>query len=411
MQAQCLITGQQAPIARLHPKIKGVKNALPGGATIAGFNAPSYWSYGLTQSFNAPVSDEAAHRYATALSTLLDGPRRDKHRLDVGHTTVAFWTDRPTPIEDIFLVFAAEGSGAVAGSVAQDENVRAKLGAFLAALRRGRENYGEIDHAAETTGYCILGLAAPTQARIAVRFFHHGTLAELLDNLRRHHGDIGIERRFRDTAKRPEPEFPSVRFLLDETCPLKKGRPDRDKIPPLLEATLLQAIVTGGRYPEGLFGAVMRRIAADRIINYARACTIKGYLVRNLGRKAPMTLDLARAEPAYRLGRLFAALDKTQQDALGKVNATIRDRFYASASATPGAVFPRLLRTYQHHLAKLESGQKVNREKLVQEILAPVADIPGHLNLAEQGLFALGYYQQMNAFYTKKENRTDKAGT
>ena len=119
-----------------------------------------------------------------------------------------------------------------------------------------------------------------------------------------------------------------------------------------------------------------------------------------------MSLDTERGEPPYRLGRLFAALEKTQQDALGgSVGATIRERFYASASATPSSVFPRLLRTYQHHLGKLESGWKVNREKLIQQILDPLSDIPTHLGLVDQGLFALGYYHQMNAFYTKKEDQ------
>ncbi|WP_200867165.1 type I-C CRISPR-associated protein Cas8c/Csd1, partial [Thermoanaerobaculum aquaticum] len=174
-----------------------------------------------------------------------------------------------------------------------------------------------------------------------------------------------IERRFGDSAKRPDPEFPSVRLLLRETA-----REEQD-IPPLLSGKLLETIVTGARYPEGLFSAVMRRIATDRVINYARACILKGYLVRNLRKEVPMSLDTTRQDPAYRLGRLFAALEKTQQDALEGINSTIRDRFYASASATPATVFPRLLRTYQHHLAKLEPGHRINREKLVQEILAP----------------------------------------
>lgn len=117
-----------------------------------------------------------------------------------------------------------------------------------------------------------------------------------------------------------------------------------------------------------------------------------------------MSLDENRTDPAYRLGRLFAALEKTQVDALGRnLNSTIRDRYYGAASATPRAVFPRLLRTYQHHLAKLEGGRKVNREKLVQEVLAPVRDFPAHLNLADQGLFALGYYHQMRAFFSGKD--------
>ena len=116
-----------------------------------------------------------------------------------------------------------------------------------------------------------------------------------------------------------------------------------------------------------------------------------------------MSLDEKRKDPAYRAGRLFAALEKTQKDALGNVGSTVRDRFYSSASATPRSVFPRLLRTYQHHLSKLSLGAKVNREKLMQQILDSMEDFPAHLNLAEQGLFALGYYHQTQAFYSGKK--------
>jgi CRISPR-associated protein Csd1 len=151
----------------------------------------------------------------------------------------------------------------------------------------------------------------------------------------------------------------------------------------------------------------MRRINADKNINYPRACVIKSYLVRNLGKEVPMSLDPSRSDPSYRLGRLFAALEKTQRDALGSsIGATVRDRFYSSASATPSVVFPRMLRTYQHHLAKLEGG-KVSREKLVQEIVAPLQNFPAHLDLAEQGQFALGYYHQMNDFYRPHSKQTE----
>ena len=115
-----------------------------------------------------------------------------------------------------------------------------------------------------------------------------------------------------------------------------------------------------------------------------------------------MSLDPDRTDPAYRFGRLFAAVEKTQEDALGKVNASVRDRFYSAASATPVTVFPRLLRTYQHHLAKLEGGLKVNREKLLQEIMAPLDVFSSHLSLSEQGIFAIGYYHQRQDFFTKK---------
>lgn len=401
---QCLITGELATIARLHPKIKGIFGAQPSGATIAGFNDPAYWSYGHEQSFNSPVSEEAAHRYTTALNTLIDGPLREKHRLVVGGTTVAFWTEQPTAFEDIFLPFLAEGSAMTALPAAQNEDVRARLEAFLKALRKGREAFGGlVCQDPQQTAYFLLGLGAPTPARVAVRFFHSGTLGELVVNLRQHHRDVEIERQYGDEAKRPDPEFPPVWMLVRETAL------SADAIPSVLPGKLIEAVVTGRRYPEGLYAAILRRVAADRIINYARACVIKGHLVRNLGKEVSVMLDPARSDPAYRLGRLFAALEKTQQDALQGIGATIRDRFYAAASATPRIAFPRLLRAYQHHLAKLEGGHKVNRERLVQEILAPISDIPAHLGLADQGLFALGYYHQMNAFYTKKESRPSGA--
>jgi CRISPR-associated protein Csd1 len=153
----------------------------------------------------------------------------------------------------------------------------------------------------------------------------------------------------------------------------------------------------------------MRRIRAESVINYMRASIVKGYLIRNQKKEVSMSLDTTRNEPAYLLGRLFAALEKTQFDALGKLNATIRDKFYSSASATPGAVFPRLLRTYQHHLPKMAKG-KVRREMLVREIHDPLTNYPAHLNLTDQGLFAIGYYHQMKDLWTSKQEIENPEG-
>ena len=120
-----------------------------------------------------------------------------------------------------------------------------------------------------------------------------------------------------------------------------------------------------------------------------------------------MSLDTTRTDPAYLIGRLFAALEKTQSDVLPGIGSSVRDRFYSAASATPESVFPRLLRTYQHHLAKLEGGRKVNREKLVQNILDPLQAFPPQLGLPEQGAFTIGYYHQMRDFYTTKTNQPE----
>lgn len=391
----CLITGEVAQIARTHQKVKGVIGAQGAGAAIVSFNETAYESYGRRQSTNAPVSELAAFRYTTSLNALLDGPMRDRHRVSLGDTTVAFWTERPTFTESIFAPFISEGSSAVNNPASQDEATRAKLEAFLDAIRAGRERYAELEEDPEQTGFFILGLA-PNAARISVRFFHSGKLANLLDNLRRHFADIRTTPQPPTGSRREDPEFPPLWMLLRQTAR------DSKEIPPVLAGPLLRAVVTGARYPDALFSAVIRRIRADHTVNYPRACVIKGHLVRNLNLEVSMSLDTTRTDPAYRLGRLFAALEKTQADALGSVGASIRDRFYGAASATPQSVFPRLLRTYQHHLGKLERGRKTNRERLVQEILDPLGAFPAHLNLADQGLFAIGYYHQTRDFYTKK---------
>lgn len=399
LEGQCLVTGARAPLARTHPKIKGVLGAK-SDASIVSFNEKAYESYGKSQSYNAPVSETAAFRYVVAANALLDGPMSAKHRLRLGDATAVFWTDRPTNVEDLFARFASEGSGALEED-AQDEDLRRKLEVFLRALRKGREAYGELgDEDPERTRFHLLGLS-PNSARLSVRFFHRGTVAELLENLRRHHRDTGLAPRPAAGKRKADPELPPLWLLLRQTA-----RDSKD-VPPLLAGPLLRAVVEGTRYPEGLYRAVLRRIHADRDISYLRACVLKGVLIRNHNQEVSMSLDRERTDPAYRLGRLFATLEKTQRDALGEVGASIRDRFYSSASATPGSVFPRILRTYQHHLAKLGGGYRVNREKLVQEILAPLSEFPAHFNLVEQGLFALGYYHQNRDLWTKKDKASD----
>ena len=396
---QCLLTGEDLNIARLQPKIKGVGEKA---APIVGFNEAAYESYGKKQAFNAPVGVDAAFRYGTALNALTDGPMRSKHLFRLADTSVVFWTDRPSFTENIFAEIVSSGSLGKAPEESQDEDMRQKIELFFNALRQGKEAYSEIDKTPDQTAFYILGLA-PNAARVSVRFFHQSTLSELLDNIRKHFVDIRMQRQFGEGSKRPDPEFPPIWLLLRQTA-----RESKD-ISPILSGPLLRAIITGAQYPQGLYSAVIRRIHADRVVNYIRACIIKSYLTRNIKMEVKMSLDEKRKDPAYRSGRLFAALEKTQKDALGNIGSTVRDRFYSSASATPRSVFPRLLRTYQHHLSKLSPGAKVNREKLMQQILDSMEDFPAHLNLAEQGLFALGYYHQTQAFYAgKKEDDSDK---
>jgi CRISPR-associated protein Csd1 len=391
---QCLITGEIGPIARLHPKIRRVTGAQSTGASIVSFNDNAYESFGKTQSFNAPVGESAAFQYGTALNSLLDGPQASKHRIRIGDTTAVFWTEKPTIVEDCLAAIFSSGS---LEEEEQDQTQRERIGRLLEAIRSGGDFK---DFSESTTPFHILGLA-PNAARIAIRFYHRSTVGDLLTRLHDYQSCLSIVREYEQSkGKRlADPEFPAIWQILRETAR------DADDIPPLLGGALTRAIIEGVPYPEGLFAAIIGRVRADRQINYLRAATLKAILTRNHHLTISTMLDTTNHDSAYLLGRLFASLEKTQEDALGSVNAGLRDRFYGSASATPAAVFPRLMRTYQHHLSGLNAGAKVSRDKLVQEIISEIssAGFPKQFGLREQGIFAIGYYHQRKDFFTKKE--------
>ncbi len=400
MLGQCLITGEESPIARLHPKIKSVAGAQSSGASLVSFNAKAYESYGKDQSFNAPVSEDAAFKYGTVLNSLLNGPKSNKHRIRIGDSTCVFWTDQPSIVEDTASFFFSDGSNA------QDPEMQSKIDTFLKALRQGTSVLDELGEDANNTNFYILGLA-PNAARLSIRFFYQSTVAEFLNHLRAHHDDISMIREYEEARGKslPDPEFPANWQLLKESARVS------DEIPPLLGGALMRSVLENTNYPEGLYSAVIRRIRADRTINYFRACILKGTLTRNHNQTIPIMLDKENKEPAYLLGRLFSVLEKTQEDALGQLNAGLRDKFYSSASATPATVFPRILRTYQHHLSKLSGGQKINRDTLTQDIISEFDAFPSRLNLQEQGLFAIGYYHQRKDFFTKKEKTETNSET
>jgi len=402
---QCLVTGTRVPIARLHPKVSGIPGGQPQ-KSLVGFEPDAFKSYGKQRSYNAPVGEKTAVQYVAALNALLDGPMHSRHRFSLGDMTVAFWTDKPTVTEDIFAQFCSGRSPVVDEGNGQDEALRQKLECFLKALRQGQEAYGGLADEVQTP-FFLLGLA-PNAARLSVRFFHSGTLAELLGNLRRHFRDISVVPQWGEGAKRPDPEFPPLRRLLDETCPTKGGRPDRDKIPPVLSGPLLRAVITGARYPDGLFSAVLRRMHADRKVNYIRACIVKGHLVRNCNQEATMSLDKNNENPAYRLGRLFAVLEKIQEEAHQQQthrppDKTIRDTYFGTACATPVAVFPRIERLSTHHRRHLSYGRKVFFDRLIGDIKWGQVVPKNVMSMAEQASFILGYYHQRKNLFTKAE--------
>lgn len=383
----CLVRGINDVPVRLHTAIKGVWGAQTSGANIVSFNLEAFESYGKTQGFNAPVGSKSEFAYTTALNTLLK--KGSSQRMQVGDASTVFWAEKEHKLEAVF----ADLFGT---STKDDQTQDAK--ALIAAFRAPQIGVKpELD---PQTRFYVLGLA-PNAARIAVRFWYEGTVQQVVDNINQHFEDCTIVR------GPNQPETLSLFRLLVSTAVQGKS----ENIQPNLAGEMMRSILAGMPYPKSLLSSAVRRVRAEREINYQRAALIKAVLVRenryyHLNQKeVGMSLDTTNNSIGYRLGRLFAVLEKVQEEANPGINATIRDRFYGAASSTPVAVFALLMKLKNHHLAKLENrGRAINFEKLISEIMSEIKEFSPHLSLVDQGRFAVGYYHQRQDFFTKKEN-------
>lgn len=385
--ATCLVSGERAPIARLHPPIKGVRGAQTSGAGIVSFNLDAFESYGKTQNFNAPISETVAFTYTTVLNHLLKFEGRQK--VQIGDATTVFWTERESPIEAFM--------GVILNPIDEAGDLL-NIRLFLEAVRDGKmyPELGDPDNK-----FYILGLS-PNASRLSVRFWHVSSVADIAKKIGQHFRDLAIIKQYENN-----PEFPGIWHLLRQTAVQGKT----ENIPPLLAGAVMRSILTGAAYPQTLLSSIIGRIRADQDINYLRTAIIKACLVRkfrlnHIDKEVTMALDKESTNVAYRLGRLFAVLEKAQKDAVPGANTTIKDRYYGSASATPRVVFPRLLRLAQHHIQKAEYGRW--NDKMIEEIMGDLSEFPAHLSLDDQGMFAIGYYHQRQAFVTKlKDEKED----
>jgi len=383
----CLVTGMPDEVERLHASIKGVWGAQTSGANIVSFNLDAFNSYGKTQGANAPVGTRAAFGYTTALNHMLR--KESPNRIQVGDASAVFWADKTTALEtDIVNIFGEPTKDD------PDRNVRAVASLYKAI------DHGLLENDEGRIKFFALGLA-PNAARIAIRFWCHATVAEMAQRIRKHFDDLAIEHASYD------PPYLSLFRLLLSVATLGKA----DNIPSNLGGDVARSILADLPYPQTLLAAAVRRIRAEHEVTYPRAALIKACINRNaryanLNEKEElkMSLDENNANAGYRLGRLFAVLEKIQEEACPGINATIRDRYYGAASATPVTVFSTLLKLKNHHLSKLENrGRAVNLEKLLGAIMNGINDFPAQLPLADQGRFAIGYYHQRQDFFTKHD--------
>ena len=397
----CLVTGQHLPMERLHPKIKGVFGAQSSGASMASFNLDAFESFGKKQGANAPVSEQAAFAYTTALNALL-APNSAGH-VRIGDATTVFW---------------AEARGGEAGAAATeyvlsallsgpptDEQEAARVSAKLSAIAEGRPLEDASIGVDGDTRIFVLGIS-PNASRLSVRFWHEDSIGEIVRRAVEHWHDLHIE-------PSPWSAPPAVWRILYETAAQRKA----ENIPPILGGALMRAILSGGRYPHTLLAAVVARMRADKKVTGPRVAICKACLARDhrLGfekEDIPVSLNTEESSPAYRLGRLFAVYEGVQHAAMGNVNATIKDRYFGAASATPASVFPLLERSSVNHLASLRKGDKGGLAHWFEREIDAILDgmdsaFPRSLRLQEQGRFAIGYHHQRASKKTDRKSGGD----
>ena len=411
-QGRCLITGFYDEITPLEPPIKGVRGSNSMGASLVAVNnkinngvnagaTPAFASFLKEQGHNSPIGKRASHAYATTLNHLMG--KDSKQKIQVGDATTIFWSERVSTLEnDAYFFFSDPPKDD------PDRNTEA-VKALYDSIWNG--TYIVPD---EDTRFYVLGLT-PNAARIAVRFWHVGTVKEMGTRFKQHVDDLAITHR-----SKADSALPMWRLLRSIAAQGKD-----DNVPPNLAGEFMRSTLEGLPYPATLLQAAIRRTRAEQAkknkntgkpepnVPYERAALIKACLNRSIRFNNPqnekeinMCLDEENANVGYRLGRLFAVLEKIQTDANPGLNATIRDRFYGAASSTPVTVFANLMRLSNQHLSKLEKenrGLVIKHKKLLGEILCLVQDFPAHLTMADQGRFAIGYYHQSQDLWTKKQ--------
>ncbi len=407
----CSVSGKDDVPAKLHTAIKGVWGAQSSGANIVSFNLDAFRSFGKKQGDNAPVGQSAEFAYTTALNYLLAS---DKQRMQVGDASTVFWAREPCDFETDFHSFLAPPKGEEAVSYE-------KIKGLISAVKTG------IIPAEADLPFFVLGLA-PNASRISIRFWYDGNVKEIKERVARHFQDLEMVRAPHDS------EYLSIKRLILATTRHSSKKPygDSDDIVPHLAGEIFNAVIKGFSYPRTLLQKIVNRIKAEQAlcdnngkrlenVSYARAALLKGFLVRNARisksnqKEVSMGLDKTYDNIGYVLGRLFAVLERIQEQAQGTgLNKTIRDTYFGAAASSPLTTFKRLSDLSVHHLAKIRNSGKstVWLDRLLGEVngLLPKEGYPSILKLEDQGRFSVGYYHQRQDFFKKHEteNRGEK---
>lgn len=389
--AQCAVSGRIEPIARTHGKIKGVYEGSTTGSVLVGCNNQSEFSYGLKQAYNSKISESVMNKYTEALNYLLESR---KHKILLDDMTVLFWAmnDKESS-EDLLINMMCGENQDVLTADQTEEMLRSILKSAQngTLTKDGLNVLGDID---PNVDFYMVGLK-PNSSRLAIKFIYRRKFGDILFNVANYQKDIHVT----------EDMHPIPLYIIKKELTAEKKD---TKATTALYAELIKSIIYGYSYPEELIGLIVKRIKTDTDsrISPVRAGIIKACINRNYAKREEITmeLNLDNDNQAYLCGRLFAVLEKLQQEAVGNVNRTIKDAYFASAASTPELVFPKLIILAQNHLNKVKRPGFFN--SWFEEIIGKLKEeFPhGTFSLQDQGRFIIGYYQQKQVLYAKKED-------
>ena len=393
----CLLTGESVSPLATHPKIAGLSGVggLGMGDVLAGFDKAAFGSFGLDQSANAAMSAEAAQQYVDGLNDLIRNHSRKLANALVVHWFKEQIAPEDDPLEWLNGLESHEQTEAAAQTAAH---------ALLGAISSGkRANLGDNRYFALT----LSGAAG----RVMARDWMEGRFEDLVRHVEAWFSDLAIVARDGMGCAR-DPKFMAVCGALVR---------DLKDLPAPIAAILWKVAVQRLPIPQPLMAQALARFRAGLVdkdqppFNHARMGLIKAYFFRlKPGGDTTMTAYLNPDHPAaaYHCGRLLAVFANLQRAALGDVGAGVVQRYYVATSQTPGLVLGRLTSNARNHLGKLEGGLAFWYETKIADVMGRLGDgAPRILDLEGQGLFALGYYQQIAALRAGSKNTNDTAAT
>ena len=400
----CPIEGERLRAARIHDKIKGIKGGNSVGAVLVNFNSSAFESYGKSQSMNSGISEKAMKKYTSSLNKLLADPMHHIYSDDM--TVVFFAMKHDDKAEcDLFNGYLNSSNGVTEDSTKADVKAVSENIYHKGQTGNAQALDKDVDNGVD---FFVAGFT-PNSSRICQKFMVRNKFGKIIDNVKQHQQDMAI--------CGSNGEIPLWRINNELVSPNSANA-----ISPALQSDMFQAILNGTNYPYTLLETVVRRVCTDSDtdsnnkikINEVRAGLIKAFINRKArinGDKEEITVALnpENKNPAYLCGRLFAVLEKIQLEAADvKLNRTIKDAYFSSASSRPALIFPRLIDLSKFHLSKLSEGRAIYFSKLIDEIMDNIEDnLPANLSLIDKGNFQVGYFHQNSYFFTKKDKNKE----